>query len=203
MCKVVNMMVVVGILAFLGCKTGTTTPSAGTGGTTPNTPAGAGAITPENTTITWIGTKPNGKHEGGFKSFSGSIKPITDKFDDSTITVDIDTDSLFSDDPKLTTHLKTPDFFDVKKFPKASFVSKGISALKAKQGEPDFAISGDLTLHGTTKNIDIRVLRTLTDEHLTLEGTFTIDRTDYGIAFDPAKVDKDVKITLKVKVARK
>ncbi|HKI36585.1 MAG TPA: YceI family protein [Gemmataceae bacterium] len=96
--------------------------------------ADAGAITPENTKIDFIGSKKEGMHDGGFKAFSGSIKPMDTDVTKSTITVEIDTDSIWTDDDektkKLTTHLKGPDFFDVKKHPKASFVSKEIKAAK-------------------------------------------------------------------------
>src|SRR5436309_642780 len=77
--------------------------------------AGAGeqkyALTADNTKITWIGTKPLGKHTGGFKTVTGTAVLGSSGL---KIEVDIDTGSLFSDNDKLTNHLKSPDFFGVK-----------------------------------------------------------------------------------------
>ncbi len=155
---------------------------------------GAGSLTPENTTIAFVGTKKDGKHDGGFKKFSGSLKPVDGDITKATLTVEIDTTSLFADDPKLTAHLKSPDFFDIKKYPDAKFVSKEIKA---------DTITGDLTLHGTTKTLTFPAKVTTTDDALTLESTFKFDRTDYGISFAPDMVDKQVTVKVTAKVARK
>src|SRR5262249_45958818 len=90
---------------------------------------GAAAINPDNKKIEFVGTKPGGQHNGHFKSFTGGID-LNEK-GVSKITVDIDTESLWADDPKLILHLKTPDFFDVKTYPKASFTATEIKAEKA------------------------------------------------------------------------
>ena len=87
-------------------------------------------LTGENTKITWTGTKPGGKHEGGFKTVTG-----TDTVADGALTavkVEIETDSLYSDNPQLTMHLKSPDFFGVKNNPKAKFESTKVE--KADKG---------------------------------------------------------------------
>jgi polyisoprenoid-binding protein YceI len=165
-------------------------------------PSGPGAITPENTKIEFVGTKPNGKHNGGFKSFSGTVKPASADITTSTISVKIDTESIYTDaDPKLGNHLRAPDFFDVKKFPEATFVSKEIKA--EKKDDATHAITGDLTLHGTTKTITLPAKVTETADTLTIDSTITIDRTEFGIAFNPAQVNKEVTITVSAKVARK
>jgi polyisoprenoid-binding protein YceI len=161
----------------------------------------SGAITPENTKIDFIGTKPEGKHDGGFKKFTGNLKLVDGDITKSTLTVDIDTDSLWADDPKLTTHLKSPDFFDVKKFPDAKFVSKEIKA--EKKDDNTHVITGDLTLHGTTKSLTFPAKVTTTDDAVTVESTFKFDRTDFGIAFAPDKVNKEVTVKVNAKVARK
>src|SRR5438445_13327573 len=77
----------------------------------------------DNTKLTFTGSKANGKHEGGFSKLAGTAvisdgNPTTLKLEAT-----IETDSLFSDDPKLTAHLKSPDFFSVKDNPKATFKS--------------------------------------------------------------------------------
>src|SRR5688572_17686342 len=79
------------------------------------------ALDGTNTKIEFVGTKPNGKHEGGFKNVAGTA--VGAEPTDLKIDVEIDTTSLYSDNPKLTQHLKSPDFFGVKTHPKAKFVS--------------------------------------------------------------------------------
>ena len=55
--------------------------------------------------------------------------------------VTIATNSIFSDNEKLTAHLKAPDFFDVKRFPKATFTST-----KIEKADKNYKVTGDLTL---------------------------------------------------------
>ena len=79
-------------------------------------------LTAENTKVEFTGTKKDGKHTGGFKMISGTV--THDK--DWAIEVTIDTTSIFSDDEKLTGHLKGGDFFNVKDNPTAKFVTTKI-----------------------------------------------------------------------------
>ena len=81
------------------------------------------ALSGDNTKVTFVGTKPNGKHLGGFKMLTGSATVTGTDATTLKISASIDTDSLFADDAKLTGHLKSPDFFDVKNNPKATFAS--------------------------------------------------------------------------------
>jgi polyisoprenoid-binding protein YceI len=159
------------------------------------------ALTPENTKIEWTGTKPNGKHVGGFARFAGSISPGQGDPAANTINVEIDTDSISSDDPRLTNHLKSFEFFDVKKYPKATFVSTKIE--ESKDAGATHRITGDLTLHGITKPITFPARLAKEGDNLTLESTFTFDRTDYGISYRPDAVDKVVTVRLKGKVPLK
>ena len=194
------------LLAVVGCGAGGTGSATGksqaSGTNSAPTAVGPGAILPEGSKIEFIGTKPNGKHDGGFKSFTGSIKPVGEDFAKCTISIDLDIDSLYTDaDPKLGGHLRSPDFFDVKKYPQSKFVSTAIKA-EAKDGVTH-VITGDLTLHGTTKSVTFPAKLGTTDDAVTLDGTFSIDRTEYGIAYDPAQVNKDVTIKVSIKAARK
>src|SRR5262245_59978769 len=103
---------------------------AASGSATPlNEPAaGALVINQENSKIEFVGSKPEGKHNGGFQAFLGGIELPGDDVTAAKIAVEIDANSLYSDNPKLTAHLKSPDFFDVKAHPKASFVSTAVKA---------------------------------------------------------------------------
>jgi polyisoprenoid-binding protein YceI len=193
-----SVFCVAAAIAAAGCHSGTSTPSS----PNPNPPGGAagpGALTPENTKIEWTGTKPGGKHDGGFAQFSGTITSPNRDAASTTVSVEIDIDSLTSDDSKLTNHLKSPDFFDAKKYPKATFRSTAIKEAAAGTYE----VTGDLTLHGTTKPITFPAKVTVEGDKLSLDSTFTFDRTEYGITFDPSKVDPIVTVRLKGTVPTK
>jgi polyisoprenoid-binding protein YceI len=188
-------------LAVVGCNKASDSKPSGTpgGGDKYRAPARA-----EGSKIEFVGTKPEGKHDGAFKSFSVSITPIPTKDDDFAkckIDVDIDTYSLWADDPKLTAHLKSPDFFEVQKYPKAKFVSSSIEA--EKSGDNTHKITGDLTLHGKTKTITIPAKVAVTPEAVTIHSQFTINRRDFGISYGKGKIHDDVTIKAELKEARK
>jgi polyisoprenoid-binding protein YceI len=147
-------------------------------------------LSPQNTKIEWIGTKPGGKHTGGFGQFSGTIDVANSK-----LTVEIGTDSLHSDNNQLTGHLKGPDFFNVQKHTKASFNATKIEAKKS--GAWTHQITGDLTLLGKKKTISFPA-KVSTEGGLTLESKFTIDRRHYGMNFGQGRVDNPVTIIVSV-----
>jgi polyisoprenoid-binding protein YceI len=146
-------------------------------------------LTGENTKIDWTGTKKDGKHTGGFKTVSGTAS-VKDKA--VAFTVEIDCDSLHSDDAKLTAHLKGADFFSVKDHPKAKFVSK-----KVEMKDKTATITGDLTLLGKTKEISFPA-ELSTDGGVTLKASFSISRKEFGMTYGEGKIDDKVAIALAV-----
>lgn len=157
-----------------------------------------------NSTVGFIGSKVTGKHEGGFTAFAGTVDLVNGKPEESSVTVEIDANSVFSDDPKLTEHLKSADFFDVAKFPKASFKST-----KIQPGAPppdNYTITGDLELHGQTKSVTFPAKIDVTDADVTVKAGFRISRKDFGIVYSgPADnlIRDDVSLLLNVKTPRK
>ncbi|MFO0864462.1 MAG: YceI family protein [Gemmataceae bacterium] len=153
------------------------------------------ALNGENTKILWTGTKANGKHDGGFKTVKGQATLA-----DATglkIDVEIDTTSLYSDDAKLTGHLKSPDFFAVKDHPKARFVSSKID----KTGGNAYAVYGELTLLGKTNKVTFPATITA-GNNLQIAATFKVKRSDYGMAYGLGKVDDDVSIQVSVNASK-
>jgi len=63
-----------------------------------------------------VGSKVTGKHDGGFKSFSGVWGLMPEKVEASVLSAEIDMNSIWADNDKLTGHLKSKDFFDVASF---------------------------------------------------------------------------------------
>lgn len=154
-------------------------------------------LTGDNTKVTFVGTKKDGKHDGGFKAVTGSLvvdgDPTTAK-----VAVEIDCDSMYTDNEKLTAHLKSADFFEVKQFPKATFASTEI--VKADKG---YKVFGNLTLHGVTKPVSFPADIVVGGDAVTLTSSFKINRNDWGITYGKGKIDDDVALTVSVKAAAK
>ena len=109
------------------------------------------------------------------------------------MTIEIKTDSLWSDDEKLTGHLKNPDFFDVKKYPTIKFESTKIEVSDDKS-----TIIGKLTILDKTVEVKIPTTNEIDDKSLTVKADFKIDRTKWGMNYGKGKIEDDVelKITL-------
>lgn len=158
---------------------------------------GTVTLTPNNTKITFVGTHSGEKPDprtGTFTKFTGEADVDPDAKLLTSVKMDIETDSVSTPIDKLTNHLKTGDFLDVREYPKLTFESSKISVNDADAG--NVTIVGQLTLHGTTKEISIPASVKVTDDGLTLVSNFTIDRTDFGMEFGEGKIEKNVALSV-------
>lgn len=135
-------------------------------------------FTPESQ-VNFVGSKVTGSHQGGFKTFTGhfTIKDGAPVGNDHKVVIDMK--STFADDEKLTGHLKSPDFFDIEKFPEASFDVTGFK----KDSETAYTVSGNFTLHGQTKNISFPATVSQSGETVKIGAKFDINRKDFGIVY--------------------
>jgi polyisoprenoid-binding protein YceI len=159
-------------------------------------------ITPQNSKIEFVGSKVTGKHNGSFGDFSGQID-YAGSPENSRVNITIKTDSIATDTPDLTKHLKTADFFDVAKFPEASFVSTEIKPGGGNVGS--HTITGNLTMHGVTKSIMFPATINVTPEAATVESSFSINRKDFGINYAGAAdnlIRDNVVLTLHVRATK-
>lgn len=145
----------------------------------------------ENSKVTWIGSKPTGKHNGtlGIKSGSisvedGNIKAGSFIINMGQLTVlDMDTEN----NSKLAGHLSSPDFFDVAKYPTSKF--EFVSAAPIMEGSKVMLegathnITGNLTLKDSTKAVTFPAIVTLGDNSITASSIFNIDRTLWGLHY--------------------
>lgn len=214
--KTLFTLLVASVLAFSACSgPDANTPKANVSDPSTNRPANSGTttadgkgeamtITPANSAVTFIGSKVTGKHNGGFALFSGTLNLVNGRPEDSSVSVEIEANSLFADDPKLTEHLKSKDFFDIEKFPKASFKSTKIEA--GARPPDNYTITGDLEMHGVTKSVTFPAKIDVTDGDVTVKSGFIINRKDFGIVYSGPSdnlIRDDVSIMLDVKTARK
>jgi polyisoprenoid-binding protein YceI len=157
------------------------------------------AFGPDASKIEFIGSKVTGKHNGGFKKFSGELRVINGRLAEAGNKVVIDTTSVWADNDRLTGHLKSPDFFNVAEMPTATFVTTSIT----QQGT-NHNVTGNLTLHGVTKQISFPAKIQVSPETVEVAAEFFINRFDFEMRY-PGKADdlirKEVVLKLKVKAA--
>ena len=146
-------------------------------------------------------TKKGGPHTGRFKKFSGSLNIPGNNFAEAKFAFDIDADSLHADNEKLTTYLKSPECFDTHRYPAIRFVSNRIRVVSGDEADTHLII-GELTLHGITKQLRIPVQVVGSPGGLTVNGTLTIHRRDFGMNAGDKVLDDDVVISLRVQVGR-
>lgn len=143
------------------------------------------AITPENSKIEFVAAKVTRSHNGSFKQFSGSIDLVNNSPEQSRVTIDVQSNSVVTDEDGLTKHLQTPDFFDVAKFPKATFTSTKIDPISSGGTHN---ITGNFELHGIKKAITFPATIQVAPDKVTVNAEFAINRKDWGLTY-PGKAD--------------
>jgi len=133
---------------------------------------------------------------GRFNKLSGSFSYDEKNISASKISVDIDTSSLDSNHAERDKHVRSADFLDVSKFAIAKFVSTKIE----DKGQGKLAITGDFTLHGITKSLQIDALKVGEGKdpwggyRLGFSGTAKIAMSDFGFKMDFGNVDLELHI---------
>jgi polyisoprenoid-binding protein YceI len=154
--------------------------------------------------VGFVGSKVTGKHDGKFEKVSGTITLAGGKVEGGKIVVEVDLATVKTDSDKLDGHLKSPDFFDVAKFPKATFTSSDIKAGGEKGAS--HTVTGELDLHGEKKTISFPAAITVGADAVSGTAEFSINRKDFKIVY-PGKPDDlirdDVVLKLTLKAPRK
>lgn len=137
---------------------------------------------------------------GRFNTFSGSFNIDRDNLEKSNVTVTIDPASVDTNYAERDKHLRSSDFLSVEEFPQATFKS---TSLKLNDDKKSGVLTGDLTLHGVTKAIDIAVK--LTGEgadkwggyRAGFEGNTALTLKDFGIKdFAPAATEVEMILSI-------
>lgn len=146
------------------------------------------ALTPDSK-LEFVGSKVTGSHTGGFETFTGTFEvdlAAGKLAENGTHTVEIDMNSVFSDNEKLTGHLKSADFFEVETYPTSTFaLTKAVP-----QDGDNYKLSGTLDLHGVKKAITFPATVTVSEDRKTIsvKAEFAINRMDFEIQY-PGKPD--------------
>ena len=160
------------------------------------------AVNPQNSKIEFVASKVTGSHHGEFQDFSGGID-YAGQPEKSRVNVTITMASVKTDTDQLTQHLKTPDFFDVGKFPQAIFNSTEIKPGGDKGAS--HTITGNFQLHGITKSISFPATISVTPDTINVESTFSINRKDFGINYAGAAdnlIRDEVVMSLHIKAGK-
>jgi polyisoprenoid-binding protein YceI len=131
--------------------------------------------------------------KGDFDKLSGKAQVDEADLSKSSIEVTIEAASISTRDEKRDNHLKSPDFFDVAKFPTLTFKSTKVVA--GKDGA--LTVTGDLTMRGVTKPVTLEgsITSAITDpQGNTRRGvsvTGKLNRRDFGVSYGPAAIVGD------------
>lgn len=126
------------------------------------------------------------KVRGSFHEFAGSFDLDTSNWAASTAQVTIQVASIDTGNEQRDGHLRTNDFFDAPNHPQITFTSTQVK----QTAEDTFAVTGDLTIKGTTRPVTVDFVYTGSavdpygNSRVGFEGSSTIDRTDFGITFN-------------------
>jgi len=206
--KGIAITIVLGLMFLIACHDPATDTSKAKTGEAAQVASPAAAqgqkysITPQNSKIEFSASQVTGKHNGSFGDFSGQVD-YAGSPENSHVNITIKTDSITADDPDLTKHLKTPDFFDVAKFPEATFVSTAIKP--GGENGATHTVTGNLTMHNVTKSITFPATINVTPDAATVESNFSINRKDFGITYaGPADnlIRNDVVLALHVRATK-
>lgn len=142
---------------------------------------------------------------GRFNHFNGDFSYDANSPNQAKINLEIDVDSIDSNHAERDKHLKNEDFLNVKKFPKASFVSQSIKFSDDKNA----VVTGSFTLKGVTKIISFDIVKVGEGQdpwggyRAGFSGTTTLKLTDYGITFNLGPASTHVEMGLFIEGIRK
>ncbi len=152
-------------------------------------------IDAEKSVLEWIGRNINNRHHGRITISSGEIvlaqgRPVSGRFvlDMNTITnTDLQDDGWRS---MLLRHLKSDDFFDVERYPTATFALRGATVIaESTPGTPNMEISGLLTIKETAKPISFpAIIAAQEDGTLKAHAVIDLDRTLWDVCYGSGKL---------------
>lgn len=144
---------------------------------------------------------------GRFNEMSGSFQFDAQAPENSKIELEVKTESIDSNNANRDRHLKSPDFFSAKQFPTVTFKS---TRFEKTETENIYKLTGELSLHGVTKEITANVEHTGSGQASEKFGyrsgfhsVFTIKRSDFGMNYMEGLLGDEVQITLSLEGTKK
>jgi polyisoprenoid-binding protein YceI len=163
--------------------------------------------------VEWTGTKPIGQHHGSMNLKDGSLTVDNGTITGGNFIIDMSTLKVLDKDTagttKLAGHLSSADFFDVTKYPTATFeltsLKPGTDSASAKDlvaKDATHTVTGNLTLKGVTKSVTFPAKLAVNDAMATADANFNIDRTQWGLVYgnDQSLGDKFIRPTVNIQL---
>ena len=160
-------------------------------------------VATEISEVTWVGTKPTGRHNGIIPISEGKISTEEKQIIGGAVTLNLNQIDILDlptgseDYAKLNNHLKSIDFFDVATYPKALFEITDVTDIKkndrwlkeAKEGEffieaPSHLVTGNLTIKDVELSITFPAKIEFSDTLIHARAKFNIDRTKRGVSYN-------------------
>lgn len=148
----------------------------------------------DKSSISFTSRQMNVAVEGAFRKFSAAIRLDPAKPEAGQARIEIDPSTIDAGSDEANDELKEKLWFSTREFPRATFLSNTVKAL----GGDRFEVGGKMTIKG--KSLDVRTPFTLKKEKdsLLVDGSFTLNRLDYGLGTgvwsDTSVVADEVKI---------
>ena len=149
---------------------------------------------------------------GEFATLSGTIVTTGSDVTTASLNVTIDANSIDTRVAQRDTHLKSADFFDVAKYPALTFKSKQV----ARTGAGTLKVTGDLTMHGVTKEVVLEVEGPTPEikdpwgsTRVGVHATTVLNRKEFGLTWNKALetggvlVGEEVKVSLEAEFIKK
>ena len=167
-------------------------------------------IDPSHSTVAFKVGHMLGAAKGKFTKFSGTVEVDREHPEQSSVNVTIQAASINTAIVKRDDHLRSAEFFNVEKFPEITFKSRGVKKTGAVSGE----IAGDLTMHGVTRPITLRV-QLQGDPQAAMKNptslwrvtTAPIRRSQYGLVFSKSAetvsmISDEVSVDIEIEAQR-
>ncbi|WP_029007511.1 YceI family protein [Azospirillum halopraeferens] len=142
---------------------------------------------------------------GRFNTVSGEIAFDKEAMENNRVTVTIDTASIDTNHAKRDEHLKSPDFFNVKEFPRMTFTSTRVE----KTGDGAGRLHGDLTLLGVTRPVVLDVTfnkdgvsAASRKETVGFSARGTIRRGEFGMSYGAPNIGDEIQLLIEVEAVK-
>jgi polyisoprenoid-binding protein YceI len=150
--------------------------------------------------VGFVAAKVSRDHQGSFKISAGKVDLQGNT--PTRIEMTVRMDSVETDETKLTSHLKTKDFFEIERYPSAHFVA---TQFVARSEGGTHTVTGELELHGVKKQLSFPATISVQENAASGKAEFKINRKDFGIVYPgmPDDLIKDevlLKLDLRFKI---
>jgi polyisoprenoid-binding protein YceI len=141
---------------------------------------------------------------GRFNEFAGTVTFSSSNPSDTRVDLTIKSNSVDTNNERRDKHLRNEDFFDMTKYPEITFVSTEARHIK----DNVYELTGDLTLHGTSRPVTVQFAHTGTSDAsngrqlIGGECTFSIKRSEFGMGFAAPGIADEVTLTVSIEAKR-